>query len=72
MGLACLQVISELLLVGVCGLLDGKLRIKVSAPPDKGKANQCLVDFLAKQLGVKKNAVREMMGQAPPYRLPKV
>jgi hypothetical protein len=46
----------------VCGLFDGMLKIKVSAAPEKGKANQCLVEFLAKQLSVKKNAIRVTSG----------
>ncbi|MCX5637832.1 MAG: DUF167 domain-containing protein [Planctomycetota bacterium] len=46
----------------VCGLFDGMLKIKVSAAPERGKANQCLVEFLAKQLGVKKNAVSIVSG----------
>jgi len=47
----------------ICGLFDGMLKIKISAPPEKGKANQCLVEFLAKQLGVKKNAIHLVSGQ---------
>ena len=47
----------------VCGLFDGMLKIKVSAAPEKGKANRCLLEFLAKQLGVKKNAVHLVSGQ---------
>ena len=46
----------------ICGLLDEMLKIKVSAAPEKGKANQCLIKFLAKQLGVKKNAVSIISG----------
>ena len=46
----------------VCGLFDGMLKIKISAAPEKGKANQCLIEFLAKQLGVKKNAVSIVSG----------
>ena len=46
----------------ICGLLDGMLKVKVSAAPEKGKANQCLVSFLAGQLGVKKNAVSIVSG----------
>ena len=41
----------------VCGLLDGVLKVKVSAAAERGKANRCLIEFLAKQLGVKKKAV---------------
>jgi|SRR4030042_892906 uncharacterized protein (TIGR00251 family) len=47
----------------ICGLLDGMVKIKVSAAPEKGKANKCLLDFLAKQLGVKKNAVSIISGK---------
>ncbi|UCE47059.1 MAG: DUF167 domain-containing protein, partial [Phycisphaerales bacterium] len=34
----------------ICGLLGGMLKVKVSAPPEKGKANQCLVKFVARRL----------------------
>ena len=47
----------------VCGLLDEMVKIKVSAAPEKGKANKCLLDFLARQLGVKKNAVSITSGR---------
>jgi uncharacterized protein (TIGR00251 family) len=52
----------------VCGLLDGIIKIKVSAAPEKGKANKCLLEFLAKQLGVKKNAVHIISGQTNPVK----
>ena len=45
------------------GYRDNVLKIKVKAPPEKGKANQCLIEFLAKQLGVKKNAISIISGQ---------
>ena len=52
----------------VCGLLDGMLKVKVSAAPEKGKANQCLIKFLAKKLDVKKNAVNIIRGQTSPVK----
>ena len=52
----------------VCGLLGEMLKIKVSAVPEKGKANQCLIGLLAKQLGVKKNAVSIISGKAKPIK----
>jgi uncharacterized protein (TIGR00251 family) len=52
----------------ICGLLDDMLKIKVSAAPEKGKANQCLIKFLSKQLGVKKNAVRIISGTTSPIK----
>ena len=41
----------------IAGELDGMVKIKLSAAPEKGKANQCLVEFLAGRLGVKKKSV---------------
>jgi uncharacterized protein (TIGR00251 family) len=52
----------------ICGLLDGMLKVKVSAAPEKGKANQCLLKFLAEQLGVKKNTVNIISGQTSPIK----
>jgi uncharacterized protein (TIGR00251 family) len=52
----------------ICGLLDGMLKIKVSAPPEKGKANQCLVRFVAQTLGVKRNAVSIVAGKTSPIK----
>jgi uncharacterized protein (TIGR00251 family) len=52
----------------VCGLLDGMLKIKISAQPEKGKANRSLIEFLAKQLGVKKNAISIISGQTNPIK----
>ena len=53
---------------GVCGLLDEMVRIKVSARPEKGKANQCLIEFLAKKLGVKKSAISVVSGLTNPIK----
>ena len=52
----------------LCGLLDGMLKVKISAAPEKGKANQCLLKFLAKQLCVKKNAVSIISGKNSPVK----
>ena len=52
----------------ICGVLDGMLKVKVSAPPERGKANQCLVGFLAKILNVKKNALSIVAGKTSPVK----
>lgn len=52
----------------ICGVLDGMLKIKVSAPPEKGKANQCLLKFLARALNVKKNAISIIAGKTSPIK----
>lgn len=39
------------------------LKIRVVAPPEKGKANKALLTFIAKQLGIKKNALQITSGK---------
>jgi len=39
------------------------LKIKVSAAPEKGRANRRLIEFLADLLGVKKSSIRIISGQ---------
>ena len=51
-----------------CGFLDGMLKVRVSSPPEKGKANKCLVEYLSKKLGVKKNAVSIISGERNPVK----
>jgi uncharacterized protein (TIGR00251 family) len=46
----------------ISGLLDGKLKVKVTAAPERGKANQALIDFLAKKLGIKKKHINITSG----------
>ena len=46
----------------VAGEHGEALKIRLSAPPIDGKANACLIEFLAKQLGVAKSAVELLSG----------
>ena len=41
----------------VLGFEEGILRVKIAAPPVKGKANKELVDFLSGLLGVSKGSI---------------
>ncbi len=52
----------------LAGILGDLLKVKVAAPPERGKANKCLVEFLAKQLGVKKNQIAITSGQTNPVK----
>lgn len=52
----------------VAGVLEDMIKIRVAAPPEKGKANQCLIAFLAGQLGVKKNEIDIVAGQTNPVK----
>lgn len=46
----------------VSGKIGDAYRIKVTAPPVDGKANEALVEFLAKRLGVAKGGVQIVSG----------
>ncbi len=52
----------------VCGLLDGMLKVKVAAAAEKGKANDCLIGFVADELGVKKKAIEIVKGNTNPVK----
>lgn len=39
------------------------LKIKVAAPPEKGKANKAVMEFLAGKLGLRKTALEIISGQ---------
>ena len=52
----------------IVGQLNGMLKIKLSAAPEKGKANQCLINFLAERLSVRKNAVSIVSGATSPVK----
>ena len=46
----------------IVGAPGDALKIKIDAPPIKGKANEALIDFLAKKLSVKKSEVEIVSG----------
>ncbi|MBW8035279.1 MAG: YggU family protein [Planctomycetes bacterium] len=52
----------------IAGVFDGMLKVRVSAPPEKGKANKCLTEYLAKILAVKKKDVRVVSGLTSPVK----
>jgi uncharacterized protein len=52
----------------IAGLLGGMLKVKLAAAPEKGKANESLVEFLADTLGVKRNMVTITSGLTSPVK----
>lgn len=48
---------------------DGTLKIRVAAPPQKGKANAELQKFLAKHYGISKEKITIVSGKSDPVKL---
>lgn len=48
----------------ILGEWDGRLRIAVAAPPEGGQANDALIAYLAKRLGLRKRQVSVATGAA--------
>ncbi len=48
---------------GVREVSPGELEVRVSAPPEKERANERLIELLAKHYGVRKGAVRILRGE---------
>jgi len=47
----------------IVGVIDGRLKIKVSAPPREGASNARLVEIVARALGVSKSMVAIVKGR---------
>jgi uncharacterized protein (TIGR00251 family) len=47
----------------VINFVDGRLRIKIAAAPEDGKANAALIAFLAKKLGCAKSNITLISGE---------
>lgn len=56
----------------VAGVLGDRLKIKVSAPPEGGKANAAICALIAKRLGVKLDAVSVVRGMTNPEKVVRV
>jgi len=53
----------------VDGYKEGVLRLRVTAPPEAGKANAAVVSLLAQTLGIAMNQVRIVRGHASREKL---
>ena len=50
-------------------MADGTVKVKIAAPPEKGKANEALCAFLAKHYGVARTAVAVVSGHTAAIKL---
>ncbi len=53
----------------IVGALGERLKIRVSAPPEEGKANAAIVRLLAKTLGVHEREVELVSGAGNPLKI---
>lgn len=48
----------------IAGFHDGALAVRLAAPPEKGRANRALLDFLAAKLGLRRHDLELVAGPA--------
>jgi uncharacterized protein (TIGR00251 family) len=53
----------------VCGWLGETLKVKLSAPPVDGRANDALVEFLAEKLGLPRHSIMLVRGETARQKL---
>ena len=53
-------------------MADGTLKVRVAAPPEKGRANEALCALLAEHFGVARRAVTIVSGHGSPRKLVRV
>lgn len=56
----------------IAGLLGERLKIRVSAPPERGKANKAICILLAQTLGVRKGDIEIVSGATSPEKTVRV
>jgi uncharacterized protein (TIGR00251 family) len=53
-------------------MADGTLKVRIAAPPEKGKANDALCAFLAGHYGVPRSAVTIVSGHTAALKLVRI
>lgn len=54
--------------VGICGVRDGRLKVEVRQPPEKGRANKAVLELLAEQWDLPKSAIVLLSGATSPRK----
>jgi uncharacterized protein len=53
----------------VVGVLGDRIKVKVAAPPEGGRANRALLRLLAERLGLSPHALRLVSGETQPLKV---
>ncbi len=53
---------------GVCGVYMDRIKIKVAAAPEKGKANKELISFISDKIGIPKKDIKIISGEKSVYK----
>lgn len=56
----------------IVGKLGNRLKVKVQAPPEDGKANRAVVEYIAQELGISKQQIELVFGSSSPEKLLKI
>jgi uncharacterized protein (TIGR00251 family) len=53
----------------IVGWLGDSLKVKVKAPPEKGRANEAVIALLADRLGIDTSSITVVSGQSSPAKI---
>ena len=56
----------------IAGIVGDRLKIRISAPPEGGKANNAICKLLASSLGVKANRISIERGETGPAKIVRI
>ena len=57
---------------GIAGVMENTLKVKLTAPPVEGAANEQLIEILAEEFGVKKSNVVILKGESSRRKIVKI
>lgn len=63
-----LQIVPNARKSEILGMVDHRLKIKISAPAIEGKANQELIRFLAKEFSIPKRDIEIVSGESSKFK----
>jgi hypothetical protein len=56
----------------IVGFQDGRIKVKVTAPPEGGKANERLREIIARAFGVSKSSIKIIRGETSRLKILKI